>query len=57
MCMIVIFKLHESVGADLSSETKKIKVMNVLLYASSIGLPEGKKAMIDHSSCAEHHYQ
>ena len=31
------FKLHEYAGPDLSSETKKIRVINGLLYASSIG--------------------
>ena len=36
---------------------KKIRVMNVLLYASSIGQREGKKATMDHSSCVEHHSQ
>ena len=31
--------------------------MNFLLYAYSIGYPDGKKATIDHSSCVEHHSQ
>ena len=31
--------------------------MNVFLYSSSIGKREGKKAMMDHSSCVEPHSQ
>ena len=50
------FKLHEYAGADLSSKMKN-RVMNNLLYASSIGKPEGKKATLDHSSSVEHHSQ
>ena len=44
------FKLYKSVGDE------KIGVLNISFCAFSIGQPKGKKAMIDHSLCMEHHF-
>ena len=46
-------KLYESTMADL--ERQKLGFLYVSLYASSIGKLNGKKAMIDHSSCVKHY--
>ena len=40
----------------LDLETKKIRVLNVLLFASSSGYLEGRNTMIDHSLYIEHYF-